>query len=195
MGGEENEIPEVFQKQFLYSVDNDAEVILEGKMDKVWHRPVWLRPLFWLLAWLDILFPETGKNINCKMTIIGGRGEDGRVYQKWNRTFHFDRKRYFNAVMTYSDNHKAVTERFGTVKFIVVLWGIEFISPTTIKIITKGNYLTLGRYWIRLPFAPIVSVTETAINKNTLHICLEISVLILGAIFGYEGTFNLRVDK
>lgn len=193
LGGRDINLPKVFQKQFLSSVDNDIDIILAGKMDKVWHRPAWLRPFFWLLAWPNILFPETGSNIPCEMIIIGRRDKNGQAFQKWNRTFHFDKKkRYFNAIMMFDEKRQAVMERFGSVKFLVVLWEIEFISPSMINITTKGTYFTLRRHWIRLPFAPIVKVFERAINDNTLHINLEISSSFLGAVFGYEGTFIIQ---
>lgn len=50
LGSEEIELPEVFQKQFLSAVDGNPEIILEGRMDKVWHRPAWLRPIFWSIG-------------------------------------------------------------------------------------------------------------------------------------------------
>src|SRR5438876_600609 len=44
----------------FFGADGAHRVRLDGTMHHIWHRHVWLRPLFSLLARFDILFPESG---------------------------------------------------------------------------------------------------------------------------------------
>jgi hypothetical protein len=189
------EFPLAFQYQFLHSVDTESVVLLEGTMDKVWHRPVWLWPLFWLLAQVDILFPETGMQIPASMQVIGGRDEQHQPYQKWDRVFSFNRLRYFNAIMAYDQRRQCVVEWLGPWNVIQVAWDIRFQPPTTIRIVTKGCRLIIGG--IQLPllrwFYPQVKATETVVANDLIHIDLEVSHPLLGVIFGYDGYFQIRI--
>jgi hypothetical protein len=76
-------------------------------MHQIWRRHAWLRPLFMMLAWADILFPETGRDVPASMTIE----PDGHGGDVWQRTFAFARERRFNATMVYRGS--SVIERLG----------------------------------------------------------------------------------
>ena len=54
--------------QFL-GADGRHRVRLDGTMHQIWRRHGWLRPVFTLLAWADILFPETGWDVPVSLTI------------------------------------------------------------------------------------------------------------------------------
>ena len=190
-----NDFPSAFQYQFLHSVDETTYVMLEGEMDKVWHRPTWLWPLFWILSWFDILFPETGTNIPASMKIIGGRDKYNQPFQRWNRTFTFKKSRYFNATMAYDEKQQCIVEWLGPINITQIVWDIQFQPPATIRIITKGCNLIIGK--VRVPllkwFYPQVKAIETAVEENVIHIDLEVSHPLMGTIFGYEGYFQIRL--
>src|SRR5690349_3867607 len=80
--------------QFL-GADRRHRVRLVGTMHQIWRRHGWLRPLFTMLAWADVLFPETGRNVPVSLTIE----RDGHRGDVWQRTFAFARERRFNATM------------------------------------------------------------------------------------------------
>ncbi len=65
--GYENELPIAFTDQFLATPERDYDVVLEGVMHRIWHKPNWLGPLFGLLGHLGILVPRTGEGIRTKL--------------------------------------------------------------------------------------------------------------------------------
>lgn len=188
-------LPLVFQEQFLFSADAPNTILLEGKMNQVWHHPAWLWPLFWGLAQLNILFPETGKQVPAYLQIIGGRNRYNQPFHKWHRTFLFpNARRYFNAVMIYDPKLRAVTERMGPAGIIQMMWCIEFFAPDKIEILTDKCYLSIGEMRIRLPsfLYPSVCVIETALGAEVIHVDLQVSHPAFGVVFGYDGEFQTR---
>lgn len=191
-------IPPIFQEQFLFSADAPYAILLEGKMNRVWHRPIWLWPVLRFLAWFNILFPETGAGIKAFMQIIGGRDQWGTPFHKWNRTFAFPNiDRFFNAVMIYNTKLQAIAEKMGPAGLIQMLWCVEFFPPSQIKISTTQCYLSIGRLQVCLPtfLYPMVCAVESDIGNDTLHIDLMVSHPWLGEIFGYDGEFKVTRIK
>ena len=72
------DLPPAFREQFLLAPEDPHAVLFEGRMYRVWRRPAWLWPVFWLLARPNILFPETGTDIPATMIIRAGRDRRGR---------------------------------------------------------------------------------------------------------------------
>ncbi|KAA3647193.1 MAG: DUF4166 domain-containing protein [Chloroflexi bacterium] len=189
------DLPTAFKHQFLHAVDDQTDVVFEGQMDEVWHRPKWLWPFFWLSAQFDILFPETGSNVPATMKLVSSRDKNQQALQRWERTFHFKKLRYFNATMAYDNAQKSVVEWMGPGNSTEIVWDIEFHPTEKIEIITKGCNLKIGK--LRAPllkwFYPQVKATETAIGEDMIHIDLEVSHPLLGNIFGYHGNFKLQI--
>ena len=190
-------IPEVFRQQYLYSVDDPYTIIFEGEADRVWHKPRWLTPFFWFLTWFQIFFPETGENIPTQLHIIGGRDSLRQPFHKWNRTFHFKRDRYFNAVMAYDEKVKAVIEKMGPFGFLQIFWKIEFFHPNrlTISSVKCCMDFRIFRLFLPLFLYPTVIASETALADNEIYLELVASHPWLGDIFGYSGTFRSRKNE
>ena len=187
-------LPSAFYQQYFYSADAPYSLVLEGNSDRVWHRPFWLWPVFLLLTWFEIFFPETGENIFTRLQIIGGRDSEGQPYHNWNRTFKFGRDRFFNARMTYNKELQAVTERMGPGGLLQIAWRIQFTSPDKLEISSTKCFVGFGKRRIYLwpLFYPSVKVIETALSDDNIHVELVASHPLLGDIFGYSGTFTLR---
>jgi len=191
------DLPEVFRQQYLYSVDEPYTVIFEGDADRVWHKPQWLTPFFWILTWFQIFFPETGEKIPTQLHIIGGRDSLNKPFHKWNRTFRFKRDRYFNAVMTYDDGMGAVIEKMGLFGIIQIFWKMEFLAPNRLTISSMKCCMDFGiiRMFLPIFLYPSVMVKETAVANNEIYLELVASHPWLGDIFGYSGTFySLRKE-
>ncbi len=192
-------LPSVLRDHYLVSADTPYRVVLEGTMDRIWHRPAWLRPFFWLLIWMDLLFPETGTQIPATMTVTGQRTTNGQDYQTWDRTFVFPPLRRFNAVMVYDPLQSCVVERLGPGHLLQMAWSIRFVAPASIEIVTSNCTLRLGRWRLRLPhfLYPSVRAVETALldQPDTIHIDLMMTHAWLGPIFGYDGRFRLRRES
>jgi hypothetical protein len=189
-------LPAVLHDHYLVTADASYRVVLDGTMDRIWHQPAWLWPFFWLLTWLDLLFPETGQNIPATMIVTGHRTSVGQAYQTWDRTFAFPKLRHFDAIMTYDPAHTCVVEHLGPAHLLRMTWDIRFCPPAAIEIVTTGCAFHLGRWRVALPqfLYPSVHAVETAVldRNDTIHIDLTMAHAWLGPIFGYAGIFVLR---
>jgi hypothetical protein len=73
---------------------------------------------------------------------------------------------------------------------------VAFEPPATIRIVTEGMRVGVGRFRITLPrwCAVEVHVSETALEEQRQGIAVDLVVRRpwLGAIFGYAGRFQVR---
>src|SRR3954468_16044994 len=76
--GYEEVIPFAFREQFLASPDSSYDVVLRGKMHRIWHRPRLLDPLFKALGRARVLVPETGSSIPTALRVFARRNAAGR---------------------------------------------------------------------------------------------------------------------
>src|SRR5581483_7428920 len=70
LGGVIESLPEPLRDQYLVRPADPYRVVLEGTMDRIWHRTAWLWPFFRLLALFDILLPEQGTDIKASMAFV-----------------------------------------------------------------------------------------------------------------------------
>jgi hypothetical protein len=171
----------------FFGADGCHQVRMEGAMHLVWHRHTWLRPFFGLLARVDILFPESGRDVPASMTIA--RGDQGTA---WRRTFSFAKIRRFNAMMTYQPQ-VGLVERIGPGGVIEVPWRVRSLGRDTIEITTGRLRMRAGP--LRLPIPAVLQVAVRAVERavaSGIHVDLVVSHPVLGAIFGYDGTFAVR---
>jgi XapX domain-containing protein len=157
-------------------------------MHQIWRRHGWLRPLFTMLAWADILFPETGRDVPVSLTIE----PDGHGGDVWRRTFAFARERRFNATMAFEGS--SVIERLGPRGMLEVPWHLRVQSADVIQITTGETRLRLGR--LRLRFPRWLRFKVGAVQRARPHGRMELDLVVthpgLGPIFGYSGTFTVQ---
>jgi small multidrug resistance pump len=175
--------------QFL-GADRGHRVRLDGTMHQIWRRHGWLRPLFTVLAWADILFPETGRDVPVSLTIEpDGRGDD-----VWRRTFAFARERRFNATMAYRGS--GVIERLGPHGMLEVPWHLRVTSADAIQITTGETCVRFRRLRLRLRFPRWLRFTVAATQRARPHGRMDLDLVVthphLGRIFGYSGTFTVQ---
>ena len=171
----------------FFGADGAHRVRLDGTMHHIWHRHVWLRPLFSLLARFDILFPESGCDVPASMTIA--RVDEGAT---WRRTFAFVKSRRFDATMRYLPQ-SGLVERIGPRGLIEVPWRLRVLAGDAIEITTGRLRMRAGRLRLPIPgvFQVAIRATERAVS-DTISVDLVVSHRFLGAIFGYDGTFAVR---
>lgn len=181
-------LPAALREQFLVPDDASYRILLRGRMDRVWHRPRWLKPFLHLLARWNMIFPETGTDVPSWLVIA----PDGRGGQVWRRTFRFAVLRRFDALMLWDGTH--VVER---TRVADILWNVSRPDRDTIEIETVGAAVRIGRMAVRVPraFVPHVRAVERASGDHRISIDLTMCVPGLGPVFGYSGTFEVsRVD-
>ena len=89
-----------------------------------------------------------------------------------------------------------VVERMGPLGVLEVVWNVTFEPPATIRIVTEGIRIGVGKRRLALPrWAGVeIRVSETALvdQSETIAVDLVIRQPWLGEIFGYTGRFQVR---
>jgi hypothetical protein len=190
-------LPPAFREQYLLPANAPYHIELGGQMRRVWHRPRWLWPVFWLLAQGNTFFPETGHNIPAQLIVRAGRGANGEPWQTWERIFYFPgRQRRYASQMTYDSRRALVAEWQGPNQMLQEMAEVRFTPPNTLEFLTVESWAHFGRNRVGLPRGGWVTahVVETAHTEQTAlsDVRLTITHPWFGPIFGYEGTFRAR---
>jgi hypothetical protein len=140
-----------------------------------------------------MLFPEIGRDVPAEMVITAGHAKDGRACQVWRRSFAFGgRQRHFNGVLVYDAGRGTLVECLGPAGMIRVPWCMSIDTAGVLQIRTAGMWLGPLRLPRRLT-AEVIA-TERALDPRTIHIQLVVKYPLLGSVFGYEGSFELRSE-
>ncbi|MCL4867879.1 MAG: DUF4166 domain-containing protein [Anaerolineae bacterium] len=196
--GQEEHLPLAFKEQFLATPEREYDVVLEGVMHTIWHKPKWLKPLFYLLGKLGILVPKTGENIPTKLEVVPGYLPDGQPYHEWNRTFAFPDPVQFFTRVVYDHQQDNLADLVGPGYRLHMVWQGRYIPPRSFTLETVTNALRIGHTiiylpkWIWLPLLGRVQFIQTARAdaEDTIDVDLRILHPFLGEVFGYQGTFR-----
>ncbi len=196
--GYEDQMPVAFKEQFLATPEREYDVVLEGVMHRIWHRPRWLKPLFAFLGLFGILVPKTGEGIPTTLVVAPGYLPDGQPYHEWNRTFAFDPPIKFNTTVVYDAKMDNLADQVGVGRFLHMVWKGQFAPPRTFTLDTVSNAIRIGgRIWY-LPtwlwsfLLGRVKFVQTAHpdDENVMDVDLRIIHPLFGEVFGYMGTFT-----
>lgn len=193
-------LPPAFREQFLLSPEAPYQIVLEGQMHRIWHRPRWLGPLFWTLGKFNILVSETGENISTRVVIAAGRDTHGQPYQTWKRMFRFQKPRYFNTRVVYDPHVQRAAECVGPAGVLRMVDDVQFHPPAMLEMNVYAWVLQLGRWRLQMPrglgrwLFMVVHTLQRADDSHgdTFHVDLKVSHPLLGPVFGYEGTFQIK---
>lgn len=191
-------IPDAFKEQFLATPERDYDVVLEGVMHRIWHRPAWLKPLYVLLGWLGILVPRQGQNIPTKLVVVPGYLPNGEPYHEWNRTFAFDPPIQFNTTVVFDTKIGNIADQVGRGRFLHMVWDGKFLPPRSLTLDTITNAIRIrGRIfylpkWVWLLLLGRVKFIQQAHpdDESVVDVDLRIVHPVLGEVFGYSGTFR-----
>src|SRR5437016_4290030 len=106
-------IPFAFAEQFLHHEDLPYGMKLDGTMQRIWHRPAVLRPLFWVLGKMGILVPHQAENIPTALVVTPGRNAVDGVYHVWDRTLAFAKPVRFRTTIIYDPSVGKVVDLVG----------------------------------------------------------------------------------
>jgi hypothetical protein len=196
--GYESEIPFAFQEQFLATPEREYDIVLEGVMHEIWHRPRWFRPLFWLLGKSGILVPQTGRNVATTLAVIPGYLADGRPYHEWNRTFAFKKPVRFNTAVIYDTTYQNIADLVGPGRRLHMVWDGKFTPPRSFTLDTIANAIRVrGRVyylpkWLWAALLGRVKFIQQAHADEDDKVDVDLRIVhpILGEVFGYRGTFR-----
>ncbi len=202
--GQEDQMPRAFREQFLASPERDYDVVLQGRMLRIWHHPRWLTPLFRALGWLGILVPRTGYDIPTTLQVVPGILPDGQPYHEWNRTFAFEPPLEFNTRVIYDRERDNLADLVGPDYRLHMVWKGEYHPPYTFTLQTVTNAIRLGQRTYTLPrlvwqwLLGRVDFVQTARPDDEDMVDVDLRILhpLFGEVFGYRGEFRaVRVAR
>lgn len=190
------DLPPVFVKMFLLPANARYDVVFEGAMDQIWSVR-WVRPLLWILARWNTLFPEQARGVPTQLHISNARDRRGRPCHRWNRTFRFPHeKRRFDALLSWDEERSRVIELTGPRECFEAAWEVRFRPRSIVEV--RGSVVSIRFGKIRIPIPRLLQLDATAIDTATpgredeLHCDLVMSSPAFGRLFGYRGTFRAR---
>jgi hypothetical protein len=194
-------LPPVFARQFLFPEGTDArELVVDGAMDHVGHRPVWLGPLFWLLAQVGVLVAENGEHVPTRLTITARREADGGPAHVYRRAFRFPHAtRVFSAITVYDAAHHDAADYTGPGRSLYFVWRTTFQPPDTLRTVPAAVALCLGplRLWVPRVLWPWLLMDTLTIQQAELtqpdafRIAFAVRHPLLGEVFEYRGRFRV----
>jgi hypothetical protein len=191
-------LPPVLRDQSLLPVGAGYRVVLEGHLDEIWQRPGWLSPFFRLLARAGLLIAETGRHVPARMTVTAVQDGDGLPCHVWHRTFDFPAPRHLHSRLSYDAELACPVEYFGPGGRLQMVWRLSFQEPLTLAIATEECALLLGPWRVVLPAWSYAAVAFTTRAESAhvplLRIELRLRHPWLGAVFGYHGRFQQRLE-
>jgi len=197
-------IPVPFVEQFLYGEHLPFGMKLVGVMHRIWHRPWFLSPLFWMLGKVGILVPHNAENVPTSLVVRPGRNELDGLFHVWDRTLTFGRPVRFRTTIIYDASIGKVVDLVGPKNLLYMVWEAKFHPPSRFTLDTDSIAFRFGRRKLWLP-RPIwkflfgtVTFTQTAdpVQQDKVYIDLLITHPLFGRIFGYDGSFRVvRTDK
>jgi hypothetical protein len=202
--GYDTEIPAAFREQFLATPERPYDVVLEGKMHRIWHRPKWLKPLFSFLGLFGILVPKAGEDIPTKLFVKPGYLANGKPYHEWNRTFAFERPIRFDTRVVFDERYDNLADEVGVGRFLHMVWEGKFIPPRSFTLATITNAVQVRGHLFYLPdwlwtfLLGRVKFIQQAHedDENKVDVDLRILHPLFGEVFGYMGTFEaVRYEK
>lgn len=148
-----------------------------------------LRPVFTVLGWCRIAFPEFDEDV--PFTVRNTPRADGALSAV--RTFAFA-----NATRTMRDVMRAdggrIVDRIGASGFLEVELALEASAG---RLRMESGRLALRLWRLRVPLPRIVrlSLIEEAIPGGVQHVDVRMRAPLLGEIYGYTGTFTYEVRR
>ncbi|MBM7587043.1 hypothetical protein JOC86_003595 [Bacillus pakistanensis] len=190
LGEQFNRLHPMLQKRYELKEDFKGS----GLMRMIQGGPKWLYPMYLIGVKWKLLFPEEGKDV--PFTIVNSTitGINGEEQVHWERIFYFkNRKRYFNALMSYDSKHNMVKDYLGEPHIVYSDLSFQITPQGYLKIESKSQRLVLGKIEVPLPrlFQGIARVTEKYVEaRNVYYIKVEVKNPFIGVVFCYKGEFT-----
>lgn len=153
----------------------------EGVYAVAGSRHRWLWPVFALLAWRRVLFPELGHDIPFTVENRGDRTA--------TRTFAFPRRtREMRDEMTVVD---------GSLRDRLDLFEVELLMDVvagSLRMRSRRQWVRLGALRLRVPAIVTISLTEQAEDDHQ-RVDVRMTAPVLGEVFRYAGIFSYALSS
>ena len=157
------QIPFAFAEQFLHGEDLPYGMRLEGEMQKIWHRPLVLGPLFWLLGKLGILVAQNAEDVPTTLVVRPGRDATDGLYHIWDRTFAFPTPVQFRTTIIYDPALGKVVDLVGPRNALYMVWDARYHPPDRFTLDTNACAFRISKrkFWMPRWFWKFVLGTVT----------------------------------
>jgi Domain of unknown function (DUF4166) len=190
---------DAFTDQLLRRPEESFISVADGRMTRIWWRPVWLRPVFWMLGAIGILVPRQGMDVPARLRVRPAFDDLGRPYQVCDRQFDFSQPYAFVTIKKFEPDLGLITEAVGPRGFIVVAWDTTLRSERLLTFRTAAVGLQIGgqRAWLdktiwRWIFGQTVFIQiADGVDSNRIDVRMTVRHPLLGPVFGYEGRFTI----
>ncbi len=194
LGAELDKLPLLVREHFSLA---GGKRLYRGMMRRIWHLDGWhsvlLNPLLQLASLSNTLFAETGTDVPFELENTVFEGKDGLVRMSWRRTFSLPGKtRRFDAVMAFDQKQQVIVDWFGEGPLSLEAELVAQVEGSELVIRSLKQRLIVGM--LKIPLDPYLTAKATIREWASTDGNLEISVCLenplLGAFFGYEGSFS-----
>ncbi|MBO8162203.1 MAG: DUF4166 domain-containing protein [Brevibacillus sp.] len=200
LGDQAESLPDSVKSHFFLSPDEPYQIVMDGTMEYIWHRPRWIKPLLWLLAKTDTLFPETGADVPLYLENNAYRDRRGMICMEWRRRFTFPgRVRHFNALMKYDPTRRIIVDYFGKNGWLEADLQVQPFreeGKRGLQISSDRYRIRIGSLRVGLPrwlavHALIREWTEPGLAVDEIRVEVRLTHPWLGPFFGYRGRFTV----
>ncbi|MDA0563415.1 DUF4166 domain-containing protein [Streptomonospora sp. S1-112] len=184
------------RRRFSTGLATGEACLGRGTMDRIWRGGAWVQPFLLVGALRNILVPRTGRGVAFTIENTPYRDSFGRQAVSFVRTFALPGgARRFDAAMVYSPERGCVVDYLGTHHHLAVDLHPGVDAHGALVIRSGAQRLREGPLDVGLPGllsgAALVreSYDEAA---GCFRVSVRVSHPVLGAVFGYEGSFTVR---
>lgn len=193
LGDRFDDLHPTVQDRYGIRPGDDATRVAHGRMRRV-DSGSHVRPLLWLSAQLDLLFPETGRDVPFSVYTRAFEDAKGRPGLTISRAFDLGPGRRFDATFRWDAEHGRLLDFLGR--------GGHFVSALDVDVLDGGLQVTAGAQWLRtgdrylrLPDALAASVEVLdRYDEVAERYAVDVTVTnpLAGHVFGYRGWFEQR---
>ncbi|GLC88889.1 DUF4166 domain-containing protein [Lysinibacillus piscis] len=176
--------------QQRYALPLDTAFVATGVMQTIQSGAVWMRPFYYLAAYMRFLFPESGTNIPFTIRNTCHALPNGELEVLWERTFYFPQQtRYFDARMTIDPVKKVVKDYLGSPALFYA--DLHFAVTQEGRLVIRSGLQRFGKVRIPKWLEGRVTVEEGYDDQKevfTIHVFIHNP--LLGRLMMYAGEFT-----
>jgi len=166
-----------------------------GRMDRLWHGPMYTLPFLYCGSWRRIMFPEQGRDVPFSIQNYAYVDGLGRETVTWVRTFDARRRRRFDAYMIWSEQRGCIVDYLGTHQHLAVDLELSVDARGGLRIRSGEQRFYEGPVAFTFPqalsgVAEVCEWYDEAARRFRIEVC--VTNRRWGKLFGYEGAFEVE---
>ncbi|MFC6998970.1 DUF4166 domain-containing protein [Rufibacter roseus] len=176
------------------SSQNRQAMVGTGKMERIYNAGLHTLPFLYVGTFLNIMFPETGKDVPFTIENYAYQDRAGRETVTWIRKFQFPTKlRRFDATMIYSQQEGRIIDYLGNWQHLAVDIDMKVNPNGSLTIFSGNQRFYEGPLAFKFPelFSGNAEVNEAYdAQEDLFRISVQVRNKYFGTLFGYTGYFK-----